>query len=197
MRLLYIHSFQSLIWNKIVSRRIKEFGLKPIVGDMVLMVGSNENALIDEAIIPENENCNQEEDDSQTVVNRQEVKILTADDLENYTIYDLVLPLPGFDVKYPNNEVKSWYKELLEEVGLSLEMTKQKVKYVYCNIVVKRKLFMKYFRTYTLSGNYRKILSKAENVNWYTMGYNDPNDNLLISDFEELRDFDEPVDAPR
>lgn len=37
MRLLYIHSLQAFVWNKIVSRRIKEFGLKPVVGDLVLL----------------------------------------------------------------------------------------------------------------------------------------------------------------
>lgn len=36
MRLLYIHAFQAFIWNSIISRRVKEFGLKPIVGDLVL-----------------------------------------------------------------------------------------------------------------------------------------------------------------
>lgn len=34
---MYIHAFQSLVWNKIVSKRIKEFGLQPIVGDLVLL----------------------------------------------------------------------------------------------------------------------------------------------------------------
>lgn len=33
--LMYIHAYQSFVWNKVVSRRIKEFGLKPIVGDLV------------------------------------------------------------------------------------------------------------------------------------------------------------------
>lgn len=33
---MYLHSYQSLLWNKVVSRRIKEFGLKPLVGDLVL-----------------------------------------------------------------------------------------------------------------------------------------------------------------
>lgn len=34
-RLMYIHAYQSFVWNHMVSRRIKEFGRKPIVGDLV------------------------------------------------------------------------------------------------------------------------------------------------------------------
>lgn len=58
------------------------------------------------------------------------VKLLTEPDLLNYTIYDVVLPLPGYDIDYPDNVVKTWYGEILEEHGLSLDMPKQKVKYV-------------------------------------------------------------------
>ncbi|CAL7951434.1 unnamed protein product [Xylocopa violacea] len=34
-RLMYIHAYQSFVWNHMVSRRIKEFGRNPIVGDLV------------------------------------------------------------------------------------------------------------------------------------------------------------------
>lgn len=56
--------------------------------------------------------------------------MLTESDLPNYTIYDVVLPLPGYDITYPDNVVKTWYVEVLEEHGLCLDMPKQKVKYV-------------------------------------------------------------------
>lgn len=32
---MYLHAYQSLIWNKVVSRRVKEFGLKVLPGDLV------------------------------------------------------------------------------------------------------------------------------------------------------------------
>ena len=34
MRLMYIHAYQSYIWNCVVSRRIREFGLVPRPGDL-------------------------------------------------------------------------------------------------------------------------------------------------------------------
>lgn len=59
------------------------------------------------------------------------VKVLCEEDLDKYSIFDIVLPLPGFDVKYPDNQVKDWYIEILQESGLELEMPKQKVRLVY------------------------------------------------------------------
>ncbi|XP_061109078.1 pseudouridylate synthase 7 homolog [Conger conger] len=39
-RLMYIHSYQSLVWNRMVSRRVQAFGLLPVQGDLVLRGGS-------------------------------------------------------------------------------------------------------------------------------------------------------------
>lgn len=33
---MYIHSYQSVVWNTMVSRRIEAFGLKAVEGDLVL-----------------------------------------------------------------------------------------------------------------------------------------------------------------
>lgn len=35
-RLMYVHSYQSVVWNTMVSRRIDAFGLKAVEGDLVL-----------------------------------------------------------------------------------------------------------------------------------------------------------------
>lgn len=32
---MYIHSYQSFIWNKVLSKRLQKFGLKVLVGDLI------------------------------------------------------------------------------------------------------------------------------------------------------------------
>ncbi|EFA08141.1 pseudouridylate synthase 7 homolog [Tribolium castaneum] len=158
-RLLYIHSFQSLVWNLIASKRIEKYGLKVVPGDLILLENLKENS----------------EDDEDCGENKKEpVKELTDEECANYTIYDIVLPLPGYDITYPEN-MKDCYKEILEKYGLTLEMTRQKV------------------RTYTLSGTYRKLMGQVQNLSWKIMYYNDPNDNLIRSDLEELKGEKEPA----
>ncbi|KAG5865263.1 hypothetical protein JTB14_025007 [Gonioctena quinquepunctata] len=182
MGLLYLHSFQSLIWNKMVSKRLKLFGMKPVEGDLVLTEENKEGKETTTESVTENEESNEKQDDSISQASeanedfkcKKEVKVLTSDDLPNYTIYDIVLPLPGYDIIYPEN-LKPFYKEALEENELTLEMTKQKV------------------RKYNLCGDYRKILERVKDLSWKTIRYNDPTDNLIRSDFQELRGESEPV----
>lgn len=37
------------------------------------------------------------------------VKVLTEDDVGNYSMTDVVLPMPGYAVMYPHNAVGDWY----------------------------------------------------------------------------------------
>lgn len=39
-RLMYIHSYQSFLWNTMVSRRVEAYGLKAVEGDLVLKGGT-------------------------------------------------------------------------------------------------------------------------------------------------------------
>lgn len=41
--LLYLHAYQSYIWNTVVSRRIREYGLKTLPGDLVIVQGTDES----------------------------------------------------------------------------------------------------------------------------------------------------------
>lgn len=44
--------------------------------------------------------------------------MLTADDLDKYTLADVVLPLPGYDIKYPEGPLFERYVEIMAADGL-------------------------------------------------------------------------------
>uniref|UniRef100_T1GFX9 Uncharacterized protein n=1 Tax=Megaselia scalaris TaxID=36166 RepID=T1GFX9_MEGSC len=163
MLLLYIHAYQSLIWNRVASRRIKEFGMKLIPGDLVY----NDSTEIEEIL----DSVEEDEEDQQPKesIFKQKVKKLTEEDISSgkYTIFDVVLPQPGFDITYPENEVGKWYEEYLAENDLTSEKLKNNVK------------------TFSLPGAYRKMLVKPGNMTWEFKTYNSPTDNLIETRFEK------------
>ncbi|ELT96146.1 hypothetical protein CAPTEDRAFT_160486 [Capitella teleta] len=144
-RQMYIHSYQSYVWNCMTSRRISQLGMKPVVGDLVK--------------IPSTENG---------VSSRDSIRILTPDDVADFHITDVVLPLPGHDVQLPGNEVSDWYLQLLAADELSMQHFKHKV------------------RDYCMPGEQRHIVVSPGELEWSTVHYNDVTLPLTLSDAERL-----------
>lgn len=143
MRLMYIHAYQSLVWNEIASKRVK-LGLNVLAGDLVYTDENKNDA--EEETPPEDVDLlhsPEEENDEDTEENNKEkppteevsrfktmVRPLTEEDIKSdkFSIFDVVLPLPGHDITYPSNECGKWYEERLAIDELSSEKLKQKQK---------------------------------------------------------------------
>ncbi|XP_053685140.1 pseudouridylate synthase 7 homolog [Sabethes cyaneus] len=185
LRMLYCHSYQSLIWNRVVSRRLRELGYRLIPGDLVYVpeVASDiteEIAVDADSAIEQAIESDAKKDVDETPADEQStepsrfkamVKPLTEEDIESgqYSIFDVVLPLPGHDITYPANESGKWYEELMAEDGLSSDMLRRKEK------------------KESLPGAYRKVIVRPEKLEWKLVSYEKPTDTLILSDLEKLK----------
>lgn len=173
---LYLQAYQSYIWNSIVSRRIKEFGMKVLPGDLVRQnPDSSKSEKYDfeesnEIIDAEDSTSLIEvvDDDSEKNMNLN-IHLLTADEAKNTEISQILMPLPGHDILMPGNEIKKWYVEMLEKDGLSLE---------------------KISGDTTVRGLYRHLLVRPSDVSHTITYYNDVSKPLVQSDKQRLKGED-------
>jgi tRNA pseudouridine13 synthase len=95
-RVMFAHSFTSLLWNHLASYRIQEYGIRPVVGDFVM---SDAAKNISERVRP-----------------------MTSSDISSgrYSIHNVVIPLPGSEVTLPTNSVGTKLMEMLAGIGLTL-----------------------------------------------------------------------------
>jgi tRNA pseudouridine13 synthase len=63
-----------------------------------------------------------------TSTSRIEPILLTDENVADYSITDVVLPLPGYDIRYPENDSGTWYKELLAADGMENFDFRNKIK---------------------------------------------------------------------
>ncbi|KAG9317426.1 tRNA pseudouridine synthase D [Chiua virens] len=185
LRLMYIHAYQSYVWNAIVSERIRMHGAdKAVPGDLVFEEEPTGKGKLDDsldvnldeptAVDEHGESSNTPKKIRKTPWVPPQVKTLTIDDAQNYSIFDVIMPLPGRDVKFPGGPLGERYREFLRRDGLDPD-----------NFIRKQK-------EYTLNGSYRKILQLPKNMTWSALRYTDPDVALAQADEDKLLCFDPP-----
>ncbi|KAF8505642.1 tRNA pseudouridine synthase D [Russula emetica] len=190
LRLMYVHAYQSYVWNAIVSERIKTWGAeKPVPGDLVLESGATEQVAVGDGMNVEDGEANAQPDAdvdepaSGRKGNRKpwqppRVKTLTEEDVDKYSIFDVVMPLPGNDVAFPGGALGEKYREYLLRDGLDPNN------------------FQRRQKEYTLNGSYRNILHLPKELSWSVLRYTDPDVPLAQSDEDQLLGNEPPAPDP-
>jgi tRNA pseudouridine13 synthase len=130
LRMMYVHAYQSYIWNSAVSQRIRLLGCsKAVPGDLVLSENegvANElgHEIAEDTPTTETAAAATGKTTQQTLMatsKTPKAKVLTEEDASRYTIYDVVLPLPGYSVTYPSGTIGELYRKMLDADGLDID----------------------------------------------------------------------------
>jgi len=181
LRLMYVHAYQSLVWNVMASERWSKHGDKVIEGDLVLI---NEHiGKVPTTAQPESVDADGEPivypSDSDRALNPDDAfvraRVLSQDEAVSgkYTISDIVLPTPGFDVLYPENDIAAAYKDLMaSDRGGGLDPYDMRRKW----------------RDVSLSGSYRKLMARpvGGDVSFEVKAYTADDEQFVETDLDRL-----------
>ncbi|CAA20114.1 tRNA/snRNA/rRNA pseudouridine synthase Pus7 [Schizosaccharomyces pombe] len=164
LRSIYPHAYQSYVWNRVASWRIKNLGDRPVVGDLVYSTESNGLSQKSPIVDPEAPDLLED----LPVSSKLSARPIEEDEVNNFSIYDIVLPLPGRNVIYPKNETFDIYKSVMNEASLDpLNMSRKD-------------------RELSLPGDYRKLLVRPENMEFNFIKYDNMEQQLILTDKDRL-----------
>lgn len=119
-RSLYVHAYQSLVFNRVASRRAQSHGLRVLVGDLfadadgvprsdlvtaAMAEGLKKNdSKREKATIGDDEEPTIGDDKKKTIGDDDDQKA-AIDESDKPTIGDVLLPLPCHNMRFPCNEV--------------------------------------------------------------------------------------------
>ena len=103
-----------------------------------------------------------------------QVHAVTAQEAEAaaYSIDDVVLPIPGCRISYPQHASAQVYTEVAARDGVSLTSAPHK---------------HKDFSLLAMSGGYRRVLHRPADMAWRLLSYSDPDEPLAQTDVERLQ----------
>ncbi|XP_027163994.1 multisubstrate pseudouridine synthase 7 [Coffea eugenioides] len=180
LRMMYIHSYQSYLWNHAASMRVQKYGIDHVVlGDLVYCKehcreaerGANYSEFEDGS---SNDTSNHIDEISEADLPEEKdvtVKVITEEDLSagTYTVDDVVLPLPGSKVIYPMNDIEEVYCDLAKKDAIGLTESVHAVKE---------------FSITNITGAYRRVFLKPKEFEWELLTYKDGNIPLAETDMD-------------
>ncbi len=180
LRLMYVHAYQSLVWNVAASERWKRFGSSVIEGDLVLVddhIDKTEDAIKAEDVDADGEAVVLPADDDRAT-NLDDIferaRALTKEEAESgmYNIFDVVLPTPGYDILYPSNMIGKFYEEFMaSERGGGLDPHDMR----------------RQWKDISLSGSYRKVLARpGKDLSFEIKAYKDEDEQFVATDLDRL-----------
>ncbi|OQD82331.1 hypothetical protein PENANT_c022G09306 [Penicillium antarcticum] len=183
LRLMYVHAYQSLVWNFAVGERWRLYSDKVVEGDLVIVQEHRDK----ETEAPETKEETVDADGEIIIVPQGEDSATAAEDMftraraltaeeaasGKYTLFDLVLPQPGYDIIYPANQVKDFYKSFMgSEQGGKLDPFDMRRKW----------------RDASLSGSYRKIFSRmGDDYSFDVKMYSKDDQQFVPTDMDKLK----------
>lgn len=182
LRLMYVHAYQSFIWNTVAGKRWELHGDNVVEGDLVITSEHKNTADIDpiegevdeqgEVVVhPATEDSAADSKDMFT-----RARPVSADEAASgkHSIFDIVLPLPGFDVEYPKNQVGAYYETLMaSEQGGGLDPHNMRRKW----------------KDISLSGSYRKFVARplGSGLQYELKWYSRDEEQLVETDLDRLQ----------
>ncbi|KAL8463225.1 hypothetical protein ACS0TY_034026 [Phlomoides rotata] len=193
LRMMYVHSYQSYLWNHAASMRVQKYGYNQVVvGDLVYckeqetdkeMTSSllefedgSDNVISDDIHLEDTSIADLPE------VRNTSVKVINEEDIdaEKYTIDDIILPLPGSRISYPLNDIGKIYHDLAKKDGISLTESVHN---------------SKEFSLSNLTGAYRKVFQKPKDFEWELLKYRDTNVPLAETDWDKIAKSCDAINA--
>lgn len=172
MRTMYVHAYQSLVWNFVASKRWEQYGNQVVRGDLVLVNSDTTEGGNEDAAELDEETLHLAERDSTDKRSELKVRALVDDDVSSgkYSVFDIVLPTPGWDVMYPDNDIGQFYIEFMgrpENGGLDPHSMQRR------------------HRDFSLPGSYRSLMGKVTRTpSLAVRHYADDTEQLVSTDLD-------------
>jgi tRNA pseudouridine13 synthase len=189
-----VHAYQSLVWNFACSERWRLYGDRVVEGDLIIVQEHREKEIAPTALAAENVDADGEiiitpqGEDSAVAADDMfmRARALTAEEAASgkYSIFDLVLPQPGYDIIYPENEMKEFYRRFMQsEQGGGLDPSKMR----------------RQWKDISLSGSYRKIFSRmmGDTYSFDVKLYSKDDEQFVETDLDKLKAEKTEVDTTK
>ena len=191
LKIMYTHAYQSLVWNKAATERWRLYGSQVVEGDLVLVkdhgdgmkgepVADKVDADGEIVIQPEGEDMATSADQ---VFERARPLSAAEASSGRFSVFDIVMPSPGYDVVYPANASGEFYKHFMgNDEGGKLDPYNMRRKQ----------------KDFSMSGHYRKLLSNiGKDWDVDVRQYVKPDEQFVKTDLEKIQAATKPATSAK